>query len=112
MKQAGTIGTLLLGAVLAVVLMGMAVQLWSVHQTTSDWALWPKAVPSRVQFADRDYQCGPDPAPSGRSTDGLAKHGITAGGGDIYAPPAGGTATWIVVAADGATYTCNLLGGP
>lgn len=103
------------GVLVAAVLISAAVQLWNVHRTTSDWALWPKMVPSKVQFANRDYQCGPNPAPGTRSLDGLTKQGKTAGGGDIYAARLEGpdlTATWIVVATQTATYTCDLIGGP
>lgn len=103
------------GAVIAIALIAVAVQPWSVHQMTSDWTLWPKAVPSKVQFANRDNQCGPNPVPTTRSFDGLTKQGKTAGGADIYAPEPGtqsGTATWIVIMTGQATYTCDLMGGP
>lgn len=114
MKRGKRVAGWVLGAVV-VVLVVAGVRAWNVHQVTSDWALWPKAVPSKVQFANRDYQCGPDPTPNTRSLDGLAKQGKTAGGADIYSaePEApNDTATWIVIAANQATYTCNLMGGP
>lgn len=102
-----------LGALLVVVLISVGVQLWNVHQLTSDWLLWPKAVPSKVPFASRDYQCGPNPVPFTRSFDGLTVQSKTAGGADIYAiAPGNGTATWIVIKTDRTTYTCNLVGGP
>ncbi|MDQ4491650.1 hypothetical protein RBS60_15720 [Sinomonas sp. ASV486] len=101
-----------LGVVLAIVLLVLGIRLRGVHETTSDWVLWPRAVPSRVQFADRDYECGAHPGAGAGSVEGLVKRGTTSGGGDIYASSSSGATTWIVVAADNATYTCGLLGGP
>lgn len=86
-----------------------------VHQSTSDWALWPKEVPSKVQFSGRDFDCGSNPSPSTRSLGGLTLQGTTAGGAEIYAatPPPGWTVvTSILVKAHGGTFTCRLMGGP
>jgi hypothetical protein len=105
----------MLGAVIVLVLISAAVQLWNVHRMTSDWTLWPKEVPSKVQFANRDYQCGPNPVPDTRSLEGLAERGKTAGGADIYtAEPGtlGGAVTWVVVKTEAGAYACDLLGGP
>ncbi|GHG54436.1 hypothetical protein GCM10012320_25690 [Sinomonas cellulolyticus] len=115
MKRGKRVAGAVLAAVIVVALAVVGIQAWNVHQMTSDWALWPKAVPSKVQFSHRDYQCGSNPTPITRSLEGLAKRGRTAGGADIYAagPDApSGTVTWIVIAANRATYTCNLMGGP
>ncbi|BAS18408.1 hypothetical protein AHiyo8_pI67120 (plasmid) [Arthrobacter sp. Hiyo8] len=104
-----------LGAVIVVALVVVGVRVWDVHQMTSDWALWPKEVPSKVQFANRDYKCGANPMPNTHSLDGLTKRGKTAGGADIYSASPGtqsGTATWIVIMTGQATYTCDLMGGP
>ena len=56
-----------------------SVRLWSVHQQTSDWVLSPNAVPSKVQFADREYNCGPDPRPADHELSALTSQGKTAG---------------------------------
>ena len=101
---------------LAVVAIALAttvigVLLWTVHEQTSDWALWPREVPSRVQFAGRDYNCGPDSRVD--TLDRLTLQGRTAGGGDIYAQPATQSASvFIAVRTNGAVYGCNLLGAP
>ena len=82
---------------------------------TSDWTLWPKVVLSKVQLANRDYQCGPNPMPNRHSLDGLTKQGKAAEGADIYSAAPGtqsGTVAWIVIATNHASYTCNLVGGP
>jgi hypothetical protein len=105
---------ILLGAV-CVALVAAGVQLWNVHQMTSDWVFWPKAIPSKVQFAGRDYQCGPNPVPSTRSLDGLTRQGTTDGGADIFAADPGsrrGTATWIVAKTEDEASTCDLMGSP
>lgn len=115
MKSGKRIAGALVGGVILLALASAGAQLWNVHQMTSDWTLWPKAVPSKVQFANRDYDCGPNPAPVTRSLDGFTRQGKTAGGADIYAPGPGtqnAIATWIAIRTDTATYSCDLLGGP
>ncbi|PYI64375.1 hypothetical protein CVV68_22085 [Arthrobacter livingstonensis] len=98
-------------AAMAVAATFIGVRLWTVHEQTSDWALWPREVPSKVQFAGRDYNCGP----VGRADtlNGLIFQGRTAGGGDIYAQPRKSDArVFIAVRTNGGVYMCNLLGGP
>lgn len=115
MKRGKRISGVVLSAVMVAVVIAIGLRLWDIHQTTSGWTLWPKAVPSKVQFANRDYQCGPNPTPETRSLDGLTKEGSTIGGADIYATaqgPHSGPVTWVVLKTDKATYTCDLLGGP
>ena len=94
---------------LAITIIG--VRLWTVHEQTSDWALWPRDVPSRVQFAGRDYNCALDSRVD--TLDGLTLQGRTAGGGHIYAqPPTQSASVFIAVRTNGGVYRCNLLGGP
>ncbi|WP_052207420.1 hypothetical protein [Sinomonas humi] len=115
MKQGKRIVGGVVGTVAVIGVTSAGIQLWNVHRMTSDWMLWPKAVPSKVQFADRDYQCGPNPVPNTHSLEGLTKQGRTAGGADIYAADQGAqnsTVTWIVIATGPATYACDLMGGP
>src|SRR5881392_901802 len=89
--------------VLAGVLAG--VRLWNVHQQTSDWVLSPKAVPSKVQFSGREYNCGPDPKPAEHATTDLTSQGRTAGGAEIYAQPRSAeTRVFIVVQTDQGTF--------
>ncbi|WP_422934221.1 hypothetical protein [Sinomonas sp. P47F7] len=79
---------------------------------TSDWTLWPKAVPSKVQFADRDFVCGSTPLPSTRSPEGLSLQGKTAGGADFYASAPGpdkAAATSILIKAQTGTFNCALV---
>jgi hypothetical protein len=97
------------------VLAGLLVlgQLWSVHQQTSDWALWPKEIPSRVQFAGRDYDCGPTPVIAHHDLSGMTRQGTTAGGAEILAePPSGEARVFILVRTAKGTFGCGLLGGP
>jgi hypothetical protein len=111
----GLTATWALCAVLIVGLGAAGVRLWTVHRMTSDWTLWPKEVPSKVQFAGRDFNCGPNPAPSTHTLDGLSMRGQTAGGADVYTVEPGmgqSTVTWILVKTDIATYSCGLMGGP
>ena len=115
MKRGKRIAIWALCAVFLVGLGTVGVRLWTVHQMTSDWTLWPKEVPSKVQFAGRDFNCGPNPAPSTRTLDGLSLRGKTAGGADIYiVEPGPGqiTVTSILVKTDIATYSCGVMGGP
>lgn len=98
-------------AAMAVAATVIGVRLWTVHEQTSDWALWPRAVPSKVQFAGRDYSCGP--VARAGTVDGLTLQGRTAGAGDIYArPSAPDPSPSIAVRAKGGIYICDLLGGP
>lgn len=115
MKRGKRIAIWALCAALLFGIGAVGVRLWTVHQMTSDWTLWPKEVPSKVQFAGRDFNCGPNPAPSTRTLDGLRLRGKTAGGADIYtAESATGqiTVTSILVKTDIATYSCGIMGGP
>jgi hypothetical protein len=98
-------------AAIAVATTVIGVRLWTVHEQTSDWALWPREVPSKVQFAGRDYTCGP--VARAGTLDGLTLQGHTAGAGDIYArPSASSPSLSIAVRANGGIYICDLLGGP
>lgn len=63
MGRTNRIGLALACLVVLLALLSAGSRLISVHQETSDWALWPKAVPSKVQFAGRAYNCGPDARP-------------------------------------------------
>ncbi len=104
-----------LSAALLFGLGAVGVRLWIVHEMTSDWTVWPKEVPSKVQFAGRDFNCGPNPVPSTRTLDGLGLRGKTVGGADIYtAESATGqiTVSSILVKTDIATYSCGIMGGP
>jgi hypothetical protein len=97
--------------VLAGVLAG--VRLWNVHQQTSDWVLSPKEVPSKVQFADREYNCGPDAKPAEHDMTGLTSQGRTAGGAEIFAQsPSAEARVFIIVRTDQGTFGCDLMGGP
>ena len=97
--------------VLAGVLAG--VRLWSVHQQTSDWVLSPKEVPSKVQFAGREYDCGPVPKPAEHDTTDLTSQDKTAGGAEIFAqPPFTEARVFIVVRVGESAFGCGLMGGP
>ncbi|KHL04185.1 hypothetical protein LK10_06390 [Sinomonas humi] len=103
------------GIVVVVAVVVVTARFWAVHQSTSDWVLWPKEVPSKVQFSGRDFDCRSTPSPSTQSLDGLTMQGKTAGGADIYAAarPAGrDVVASILVKAHGGTFTCRLMGGP
>jgi hypothetical protein len=90
-----------------------AVRLWNVHQQTSDWVLSPKEVPSNAQFADREYNCGPDAKPSEHDMTGLTSQGRTAGGAEIFAqPPSSSARVFIIVRTDQGAFGCDLMGGP
>lgn len=60
MGRTNRIGLALACLVVVLAFLSAGSRLISVHQETSDWALWPRVVPSKVQFAGRDYNCGPD----------------------------------------------------
>jgi hypothetical protein len=47
--------------------------------------LSPKEIPSKVQFAGREYNCGPDPRPADHDTAGLTEQGRTVGWAEILA---------------------------
>lgn len=97
--------------VLAGVLVGT--RLWNVHQQTSDWVLSPKEVPSKVQFAGREYNCGPDPRATKRDVSALTSQGRTAGGGEILAQqPSAEAKVFIVVRTSEGAFGCDLMGGP
>lgn len=55
----------------------VGVRLWTVHEQTADWALWPREAPSKVQFAGRDYSCGPAAEAGIRAVDGMTIQGRT-----------------------------------
>jgi len=98
-------------AVMVVAAIAVGVRLWTVHEQTSDWALWPREVPSKVQFAGRDYNCGA--VGRGETLYDLTLQGHTAGGGDIYAQlPKPDASVFIAVRTNGGVYKCNLLGAP
>jgi hypothetical protein len=103
-------------AVLVIVLAPVGIRLWEVHLLTSDWTLTPKEVPSKVQYDDREFNCGPDAKPRpGRTLDGLTVRGKTAGGADIYAadpPPGNSVVTAISIRTADAIFVCDLMGGP
>jgi hypothetical protein len=89
------------------------VRLWSVHQQTSDWVLSPKEVPSKVQFAGREYDCGPDPKPAVHDIAALTSQGRTVGGGEIFAQrPSAEARVFIVVRTGKGAFGCGLMGGP
>jgi hypothetical protein len=89
------------------------VRLWNVHQQTSDWVFSPKEVPSKVQFADREYNCGPDAKPGEHDMTGLTSQGTTAGGAEIFSqPPSSEARVFIIVRTDQGTFGCDLMGGP
>ncbi|MDY7529907.1 MULTISPECIES: hypothetical protein [unclassified Cryobacterium] len=95
-------------AMLAVI--GAGIQRWSVHDATGDWDFWPHAVPSKVSFAGRHFDCMPEQTLWGETVDGLSLRGLTAGGGEIYSSSAEATTTIRVKTSDG-VYTCSLMGG-
>lgn len=102
--------------VLLIVLVPIGIRLWTVYLQTSDWTLWPKEVPSKVQYDDREFNCGPDAKPRpGRTLDGLTIRGKTAGGADIYAaepPPGESVVTSFSIRTAEGVFTCDLMGGP
>lgn len=101
------VSTLVLVSVVA------GVRLWGVHQQTSDWVLWPEEVPSKVQFADREYNCGPDAKPREHDMTGLSAQGRTVGGAEVFAqPPSDDAGVFIVVRTDQGAAGCGLMGGP
>ena len=124
MGRTNRIGLALAGLVVVLAMFSAGSRLISVHQQTSDWALWPKAVPSKVQFAGRDYHCGRNPnlsgaaesgsggtvGQTGSTLQGLAIRGKTAGGADIYASAAAVPESIRVLTAGG-VYSCALMGG-
>ncbi|MFK0003622.1 hypothetical protein [Paenarthrobacter sp. NPDC090522] len=90
-----------------------AIRLWSVHQETSDWVFAPKEVPSKVQFAGREYNCGPDPRPTKYDIGLLSLQGLTARGGVIFAQePSSSARVFIVVRTSEGAFGCDLMGGP
>jgi hypothetical protein len=66
-----------------------------------------------VQFAGREYNCGPDPQPVVDDLSTLTSQGRTAGGGEIFAqePPAEARVFIVVKTGQGA-FGCDLMGGP
>lgn len=88
-------------------------RLWGIHEQTSDWVLWPREVPSKVQFAGREYNCGPDPEPARTDVSLLTVQGKTVGGAEILAAPSSDEArVFIVVRTAERNVACGLLGGP
>lgn len=88
-------------------------RVWSIHQQTSDWVLWPKEVPSKVQFAGREYNCGPRPEPVRTDFSNLTAQGTTAGGAEILAlASTDEDRVFIVVKAADGSVGCGLMGGP
>lgn len=110
-RYRGLLALLVIAVLAAGTLAG--IRLWTVHQQTSDWTLWPREVPSKVQFASRDYDCGPNAQPGNHTLDGLTLQGHTAGGANIYAqPPESVVGTAITIQANDGVYTCSLMGAP
>lgn len=106
-------------AALVIILIPVGNRLWEVHQQTWDWTLTPntpKEVPSKVQYDDREFNCGPDAKPwPGRKLDGLTVRGRTAGGADVYAadpPPGNSVVTSISIRTTEGVFVCDLMGGP
>lgn len=100
---------------LAVVLTLLGLRLWQVHEQTWDWTLWPREVPSKVQYAQREFNCEQNPATRERTLEGIEVRGKTAGGADIYADePAAGLSvvTFIAVKTADGVFMCGLSGGP
>lgn len=101
---------------LVIVLVPVGIRLWEVHLLTSDWTLTPKEVPSKVQYDDREFNCGPDAKHRpGRTLGGLTLRGKTAGGADIYAadpPPGNSVVTSISIRTADGVFVCDLMGGP
>lgn len=99
----------------AVVLAGLlvGVRLWMLHEKTSDWTLWPDEVPSKVQFAGREYNCGPAPAAVAHDVRGLTVQAATLGGAEILAEaPSHEARVFIAVRTAEGTFGCSLMGGP
>ncbi|GAA2050667.1 hypothetical protein GCM10009820_07080 [Leifsonia soli] len=95
-----------------VVIAGVVTVFVQVHAATADW--WPRAIPTRVQYDDRDFTCGDDPRRDDVGPDalkGLEPRGRTIGGGVIYAPGGFDLPDGIVVSADGELRACPLSGG-
>ncbi len=78
MGRTNRIGLALAALVVVLAMLSAGSRLVSVHQETSDWALWPRVVPSKVQFAGRDYNCGPDP----RALGAVGRSGATSASND------------------------------
>lgn len=113
MSRATRIALSLIVSVLVLAGILAGVRLWSVHQQTSDWVLSPKEVPSKVQFADREYDCGPDPQSAEHGVSALTSQGRTAGGGEIFAQqPSAQARSFIVVQTGKGAFGCGLIGGP
>lgn|GEM_PF-1040865 len=103
----------IVAAAAVVVGIGGLFALASLHAATADW--WPQAIPTRVQYEDRDFSCldGGRPTPADRSDmDRLEPRGHTIGGGVIYAPPGNDLPTGIIVSGNGELRHCALSGGP
>ncbi|MGH1549710.1 hypothetical protein ACRAWB_11280 [Leifsonia poae] len=98
-------------AISALVLLAVGTFFYQVHRTTSDW--WPRAVPTVVQYDDRDFTCG-NVHSEARPEDlvGMVPRGRTIGGGTIYAPPGFLLPIGIAVRDAGTFYYCPLSGGP
>lgn len=82
---------------------------------TADWTLWPREIPSRIQYSGRDFNCGPDPKPHGWTLEGMTARGKSAGGADIYAAepaPGESVVTYIAFSTPEGVITCGLSGGP
>lgn len=90
--------------VAALVISG-GIALLKVHEATANW--WPSAIPTRVQYAGRNYTCfGAGPG----FTTGLPARGHTIGGGIIFAPSVEPD-TFIVVSDGKRIVECPLSGG-
>ncbi|ANF32464.1 hypothetical protein A0130_12960 [Leifsonia xyli] len=98
-------------AVFALLLVAVGTFFYQVHRATSDW--WPSAVPTVVQYDDRDFSCG-NVHSEARAADlaGMVPRGRTIGGGTIYAPPGFTLPIGIAVRNGDSYFYCSLSGGP
>lgn len=106
----GRVWGLFAAAVGALVVTAVLIVLFQVHQATADW--WPSAVPTRVQYEDRDFTCG-NTHTEARPADiaGMVPRGRTIGGGVIYAPTGFLLPDGIAVRDGNTYYFCPLSGG-
>lgn len=114
-RRTSIVGRVVMGTAIlaALALAAGAVGLYQLHAATAGW--WPKAVPTRVQYDGRDFNCldGGRPVTVPRSAlAGQEARGRTIGGGTIYAPPGDDLPIGIVVVAGGEVRACSLSGGP
>ena len=95
--------------VVLVLVAGLGVRVWLVHDQTWDWRLNPKAAPAKVVYEGRDYRPGGDVA---RLENGVERDGRTSGGGIIYATPGDLTSMVIYVIDGDRIVEYVVMGGP